>query len=106
MSGNQRSVVILGDRQLWRHADWCDGAPLLVGCREEYHDLQGLIRPAGSLFDPVIPISVFIQIKHRDWSECAETSNERALHVQISALSCKSNSVRRVGQDLDKPRGK
>ena len=28
---------MLGDRQLWRHADWCDGAPLLAGCREEYH---------------------------------------------------------------------
>jgi hypothetical protein len=47
MSGDQRSVVMLGDRQLWRHAGWCDGAPLLAGCREEYHDLQGLIRPGG-----------------------------------------------------------
>ena len=47
MSGDQRSVIILGDRQLWRHAGRCDGAPLLVGCREEYHDLQGLIRPGG-----------------------------------------------------------
>src|SRR6478672_9924984 len=47
MSGDQRSVVMLGDRQLWRHAGWCDGAPLLAGCREEYHDLQGLSRPGG-----------------------------------------------------------
>src|ERR1700692_248695 len=47
MSGDQRSVVMLRDRQLWRHADWCDGAPLLAGCREEYHDLQGLIRRGG-----------------------------------------------------------
>jgi hypothetical protein len=37
-----------------------------------------LIGAWGSLFDPVIPITVFIQINHRDWSECAETSNERA----------------------------
>jgi hypothetical protein len=65
-----------------------------------------LFAPAGSLFDPVIPMSVFIQINHRDWSECAETSNERTLHVQISAVSCKSNRVRRVGQDVDQPRGK
>jgi hypothetical protein len=35
--------------------------------------------------------------------ECAETSNERALHVQISAVSCKSNWVRRVGQDFEHP---
>jgi hypothetical protein len=45
--GDQRSVVMLGGRQLWRHAGWSDGAPLLAGCREEYHDLQGLIRPGG-----------------------------------------------------------
>src|SRR6266852_4938935 len=47
MSGDQRSVDMLGDRQLWRHAGWSNGAPLLTGCREEYHDLQGLIRPGG-----------------------------------------------------------
>jgi hypothetical protein len=27
----------------------------------------------GSLFEPLIPISMFIPINHRDWSECAET---------------------------------
>jgi hypothetical protein len=59
-----------------------DGERLLAGCREEYHDLKGLIRPGGlAICDPVIPISVSIQINHRDWSECAETSNERALLV-------------------------
>ena len=26
---------MLGDRQLWRHAGWRGGAPLLAGCREE-----------------------------------------------------------------------
>jgi len=84
-----------------------DGERLLAGCREENHDLQGLIRPGGlAICDPVIPISVSIQINHRDWSECAETSNERALHVQISAVSCKSNRVRRVGQNFDQPREK
>jgi len=52
----------------------------------------------------VIPTSAFIQINPRDWSECAETSNERAApHVQISAVSCKSNRVRRAGQDFDGP---
>jgi hypothetical protein len=47
MSGDQISVVMLGDRQLRKHAGWSGGAPLLAGCREEYHDLQGLIRPGG-----------------------------------------------------------
>src|ERR1700758_3761437 len=28
--------------------------------------------PWGSLFEPLIPISGFILINHRDWSECAE----------------------------------
>src|SRR6266566_6084292 len=53
MSGDQRSVVMLGGRQLRRHA----GAHLLAGCREEYHDLQGLIRLRGLAirsFDPHI----------------------------------------------------
>jgi len=47
MSGDQRSVVMLRDRHLRKHAGWSDGAPLLAGCREEYHDLQGLIAPGG-----------------------------------------------------------
>src|SRR5437660_10516078 len=53
MSGDQRSVVMLGGRQLRRHA----GAHLLAGYREEYHDLQGLIRLRGLAirsFDPHI----------------------------------------------------
>src|SRR6201982_4314333 len=32
-----------------------------------------LICAWGSLFEPLIPISMFIPINHRDWSECAET---------------------------------
>ena len=68
---------MLGDRQLWRHAGWCDGAPLLAGCREEYHDLQGLIRPGGLAIRSCDP-HICIHTDHRDWSECAETSNERA----------------------------
>jgi hypothetical protein len=31
------------DRQLRKHAGWSDGAPLLAGCREEYH-VGGAVR--------------------------------------------------------------
>src|SRR5690349_10722019 len=60
-----------------------------------------LFVPWGSLFEPLIPISMSILINHRDWSEWAETSNERALHVQISAVSLESNRVRRTRQEFD-----
>jgi len=68
---------MLGDRQLWRHAGCVDGAPLLAGCREEYHDLQGLIRPGGLAIRSCDPISVFIQDQPSRLVGMRETSNER-----------------------------
>jgi len=40
-----------------------------------------LFMPWGSLFSRSIPISKSTLVNHRDWRECAETSNERALHM-------------------------
>src|ERR1700752_4685072 len=65
-----------------------------------------LFVPWGSLFEPLIPMFMSILICHRDWSEWAETSNERALHVQISPVSCESNRVRRTRQEFAQRCGK
>ena len=46
--------------------------------------------PWGSLFGPLIPIFIYVLINRRDWSECAEASNERTLHVQISEYRAKA----------------
>jgi hypothetical protein len=59
-----------------------------------------LIGAWGSLFDPVIPITVFIQINHRDWSECAETSNERARVGQYLFRGIDGHAPKFCGQNL------
>jgi hypothetical protein len=43
-----------------------------------------------------------ILVNHRDWSECAETSNERARHVQISTVSCQGSRIRRTDQAFER----
>ena len=55
-----------------------------------------------SLFDPLIPIYDSILVNHRDWSECAETSNERTRHVQISAASRQGSRIRRTDQAFER----
>jgi hypothetical protein len=45
------------------------------------HSFGNLIYAWGSLSSPSIPISKSTLVNHRDWPECAETSNERALHM-------------------------
>jgi hypothetical protein len=45
------------------------------------HSSGNLIYAWGSLFNPSIPISKSTLVNHRDSPECAETSNERALHM-------------------------
>jgi hypothetical protein len=37
----------------------------------------------GSLFEPLIPISMSIPINHRGWSERVEPFSERALHIPM-----------------------
>src|SRR5579871_767435 len=49
----------------------------------------------GSLFEHLIPYPCVS--RRRGWPECAETSSERTRHVQITAVSCKSGRVWRVG---------
>ena len=54
-----------------------------VGRRESLsaHSFGNLIYAQGSLFIASIPISKSTLVNRRDWPECAETSNERALHM-------------------------
>ena len=47
----------------------------------------------GSLFDPVITISAFIQINHRDWSECAETCRKGSACSNLSSIVQKRPST-------------
>jgi hypothetical protein len=54
--------------------------------------------PADAGAEAIIFMS--IRINHRDWS-WEETSNERALHVQISTLSRESNRMRQTRQEFD-----
>jgi hypothetical protein len=48
----------------------------------------------------VIPISVFIQINHQDWSECAEISNERARVGQYLFRGIDGHAPKFCGQNL------
>jgi hypothetical protein len=88
--------------------DDLDGAFDVVGALIVLHDthshalfVPSYFLPWGSLSESLIPMFMSILINHRDWSEWAETSNERALHVQIAPVSRESNRVRRTRQEFD-----
>ena len=54
---------------------------------ESYLPCRSRVRAWGSLFGPSIPISISTVVNHRDWPECAETFNERTLHMFKSQQS-------------------
>jgi hypothetical protein len=85
MRGGDLKVPVMSPLSL--SCEWASSSAIFICAR-------------GSLFEPLIPISMSIPINHRGWSERAETSNERALHVQISAVSRESNRVRRTRQEF------
>jgi hypothetical protein len=96
--GVSELTVVTGYKRIWRSSRWCrlmSPSPLIM-----LHDTHSPVLPCHLIFALGLVIRTsdpHIQVYPDQPSRlvgCAETSNERALHVQISAVSRESNRVR------------